>query len=122
MTTLLDNELLKFPNIEKIDENTYFLKKDSSTKALEFEKNKYYIISIDDSETAKELIETTRVNWNQGQYLQSYFLKCELVTKLGSMIQINACGYDLINNIDLNDIYLNFWINSNIITILKCIS
>ena len=119
---MLDKELLKLQNLEKIDDNTFILRKNLANNTLELEKNKYYIISVDNSDTASEIIETTRINWNSGQYLESNFLKCELVSKQGNMLQINACGYDPINNSDLNDVYLNFWINCTIINIVRCIS
>lgn len=121
MTVALDRELLSVKGIKDINEPIIFLKK-RELKDLELEKGKYYIICVDSSDTSNEIIETTRVNWNGGQYLKSRYLKCELVNIQGMMVQINACGYDPKAKIDLQDIYLNFWINKNIITILECIS
>ena len=118
MTKQLETEILKIPNVIKLEDGSLLIKKYGPDK-LELEKNKYYIIYIDDSSTANELIETTRVNWNSGQYLKSHYLKCELVNKQGMMVQINASGYDPKLDKDLEDIYLNFWVNRNIITILK---
>lgn len=121
MTKTLEAELLKIPNLINLEDGSFLLKKQDNSK-LDFEKNKYYLIYIDESATANDILETTRVNWNCGQYLKSHYLKCELVDKQGIMVQLNASGFDPKSNIDLGDIYLNFWINRNIITILKCIS
>ena len=121
MTAALDKELLSVKGIKDINEPIIFLKK-RELNDLELEKGKYYIICIDSSDTSNDIIETTRVNWNGGQYLKSRYLKCEPVNIQGMMVQINACGYDPETKTDLQDIYLNFWINKNIITILECIS
>lgn len=121
MTVALDKELLSVKGIKDINEPIIFLKK-RELKDLELEKGKYYIVCIDSSDTSNDIIETTRVNWNGGQYLKSRYLKCEPVNIQGLMVQINACGYDPETKTDLQDIYLNFWINKNIITILECIS
>lgn len=120
MTEALDKELLGVVGLKKVSDNSYFVAKQN--QIVDFEKNKYYIIHIDESDTAKDLLDVTRLNWNNGKYLISNYLKCELVLTQGNMVCINACGYNPELNQDLDDIYLNFWINRNIITIIKILN
>ena len=120
MTSVLDKELVSVVGARKLDDKSFIV--DKQLLPLRLEKGKCYIIAIDNSSTAIDILETTRTNWNSGQYLKSKHLKCEVVSIQGSMAQVNACGYDPATSIDGNDIYLNFWINVNIVTILKSIS
>ena len=109
---------IKLPMIQ-LEDGSFLIKKNSKPKELTLEKNHYYIIHLDDGDVAKEMMSLTSVNWNQGVEIKSNYLKCELVKKLGNMVCLNASGYDPDHDLDLDDIYLNIWVNSNIINILK---
>ena len=118
MTQQLDNQLNQLEiKYEKFG-NEIHIAKQNPSDVLKFQKNHYYIIYLDQGDVAKKLMEITSFNWNQGRKIISPYLKCEFVQTLGNMTQLNASGYDPVTNTDLSDIYLNIWINSNIIKII----
>ena len=116
----LDKELHKFPDVDKLEDGTYIIKRGAfEKKGVELEKGNYYVIGVSSTNVAKDMIENTRVNWNSGQYLKSSFLKCEVVSLQGNMVRIHACGFDPVNNNDLEDVYFNFWVHKSTIYIVS---
>lgn len=119
MTQQFEKQLkeLEIPYTE--ENGIIHIKKQQPCDVLKFEKNHFYLIYIDQGDVAKKLMEVTAMNWNQGRVITSAYLKCEFIQSMGNMTQLNASGFDPVTGMDLNDIYLNIWVNSNIIKIVS---
>ena len=115
-----DKEIEKLYGIaEKIGDNTYLVKKETEKNKIEFEKGHLYLIRVDSSDTSKNLLQTTAVNWNSGRLMISNYLKCEYVGYLGNMVKINGVGYDPSTDTDTNDVYLDYWLDKSVIEIIR---
>lgn len=115
-----DKEIEKLYGIvEQIDDTTYVARKDVQKRKIEFEKNHLYLIRIDPSDTARNLLQTTAVNWNSGRQMRSSYLKCEYVGDLGNMVKINGRGFSPSSNLDTDDIYLNYWLDKSVVEIIR---
>lgn len=118
MTQILDEQISKLDlEVYKTDQGYYIPKQEKIE--LKFEPNHFYLIELSQADVAKELLHNAALNWNRGVEIKSSFLKCEYLKTLGNMVCLNASGYDPDHDIDLPDIYLNIWVNYNIIKILK---
>ena len=119
MSERLRKELSKVSSrVEKFDAGQYLVRRYTG-ESTQFEKNHFYLISVDTSETARNMIETTTMNWNAGKKLFSSHLKCEYLGNLGNMIKINGRGYNPMTEEDGDDIYLNYWIDRNVVSIIE---
>ena len=120
MNNKFDKEIEKLYGIvEQIDDTTYIVKKEKATEKISFERGKYYLIRIDGSDTSRNLLKITATNWNAGREIESDYLKCEYLESLGNMIKINGSGYSPSTDTDKSDIYLNYWIDSSVVEIVK---
>ena len=115
-----DKELEKWYGVvEQVDDTTYIIHRDVPQNKIEFRKNHLYLIRIDQSDTARNLLRTTAVNWNSGRQMHSSYLKCEYVGDLGNMIKINGRGFSPSSNLDTDDIYLNYWLDKSVVEIIR---
>lgn len=119
MTQQLQKQLnqLEIPYTE--DNGIVHVNKQNPSDVLKFEKNHFYLIYLDQGDMARKMMEITSMNWNQGRVITSAYLKCEYIQSMGNMTQLNASGFDPATGMDLGDIYLNIWVNSNIIKIIS---
>lgn len=72
-------------------------------------KDKYYIISIDKS----KITDTVMSNWNKNVDIKSTHLMVTFIKSLSNMRCFDGCGYNIVDNIPLNDIYYNIWLPNN---------
>lgn len=53
---------------------------------------------------------TLSANWNSGVVPKSKYMKIQITKVMGKMIQIDGSGYDVLNQVDLNDAYIGLWL------------
>lgn len=96
-----------------IDEkhNKVIIKK--SNKVFEnFKFNIIYILELDDS-LLKETGSVLETNWNDGVVPKSKYLAAQLKQHNSNVYCFFARGFDINNNIYLDDIYDNLWLPKN---------
>lgn len=118
MTKELEKQLSKLTIPYHATETGIVIEKQNPEAVLTFEPYHFYLIHMDQGANAKQLMKLTAMNWNQGREIISEYLKCEYLRTMGPMVQLNASGYNPDTGEDLPDVYLNIWVNSNIIKIV----
>lgn len=120
MNEIIREELQKVNlQINQVDENTFIIPKQEPPKELVFEIGHYYLIEL-----AEYIIHpyegyTLHINWNHNIIPSSKYMKCEVIKKMGKMIQINGCGYNPYEDKDGSDMYYDFWLPIGGTKILK---
>lgn len=106
---LVKNQLEKIKNIniDAISEYEYII---SPSRPAKLEIEHYYIIKLKNYIINPPDNFTLSTNWNKGVVPKSEYLRCVIVQLLGDMVRICANGFDVVNNCDLNDSYVDLWL------------
>ena len=120
MNKFIEEELnkCKIANIEIISDTEILIKQKENIENI-IQLNHYYIIELENYIIHPNINFTLAENWNKGVVPKSKYLKCMIVQIMGKMIKIDGSGYDIENNVDLNDVYLGLWLPVGGIKILK---
>lgn len=81
--------------------------------------NHIYLIEVAEYITNPPSNFTLSDNWNKGIVPKCKCMKIEVCNIQGKMIQVNAFGYDYINQCDLPYTYMGLWLPIKSITILE---
>lgn len=100
------------------DENTTHLviSKKTQLSVEDLQVDHYYIIELADYILNEPEGFTLSSNWNKGKKPQSKYLKCCVTKRMGKMIYVEAIGYNIEKQEDINDIF-NGWLPSGGVTV-----
>lgn len=99
-------------NIPAFDDNTTsIIISRGGSNAIEVSLNSEYLIEISDY-----ILQNPRICNDR---IQSKYLQCVITQFNGTMIKMDAIGYDCESNSTKNDIYLGLWIDKSQFDIIK---
>lgn len=107
-------EKVRIPLPEYDDDTTLIkiLRKsvESETRTYPIVVGKCYLIQIADYVLNEPPNFTLSANWNKGIVPRSRYLKVQITSVMGKMIQIDGSGFDVINQVDTSDAYIGLWL------------
>lgn len=105
-------EKCQFAAVPPFDENTTTLiipkQRPQGIAGLELEH--YYQIELRDYLLNPPPDFTFHINWNRGVLPKSKIMRVYPTQKLGNMVKVDGCGYDVIKQEVLEDQYLGLWL------------
>lgn len=113
-------------SLPNIDDNTYHFivhKRDpiiqEETKEIELKQDYYYVIKLEYYILHPPDNFTLSSNWNKGINPISEYLLGTPIKFIGKMVQWDCCGYDIKNDLALDDVYSGLWLPLKGFTIIK---
>ena len=107
-------EKVRIPLPEYDDDTTilHIPKQGNSSEAVThtIEVSHCYLIQVADYVLNEPPNFTLSSNWNKGVKPVSKFLKVQIDTIMGKMIQVSGCGYDWQSQADKSDVYSALWL------------
>lgn len=105
-------ESCKFASIPPFDESTTHLiiprQRTQGVSGLELEH--YYQIELSDYLLNPPPDFSFHINWNGGRVPASKIMRIYPIQKLGNMVRVDGCGYDVVRQEVLEDQYLGLWL------------
>lgn len=121
MNKIIKSELEKVRvEMTPYDDTTTFIKisKKNSSQDTPIEIGHVYRIMLEDYIINEPPNFTLSSNWNNGIKPASKYLNIRVVDISGTMIQVNACGFDIILQCEKDDSYIGLWLPRNSVTVL----
>lgn len=122
MNKIVKRELEKIRANINYDDNTTEIvipKNYKSTISVVLQVNHSYNIYVEDYILHEPPNFTLSSNWNGGIVPISKYMNITVTELLGKMIRVDACGFDIVNNITLPDTYLGLWLPQASIHVVK---
>ena len=82
------------------------------------EEDKCYIIQIEDYILNPPEGFTLHTNWNNNKIPKHKIMKIDVIKVMGKMIKVNSIGYDIINKVNINDVWEG-WLPEKSITVIE---
>lgn len=121
MNSIIKQELEKIrAPISEYDDNStsiYIYKTDSDSKTP-FKLGSIYRIELADYLINENSNFTLSANWNRGIVPKNKYMNVLALNIVGTMVQFNCRGFDIINQTETSDVYNNLWLPSSGIKIL----
>ena len=122
LNPLVKDQLKKLAskNLCEFDEGTYVLeiKKSSAINNDPLKENECYLISVEDYILHPPEGFTLHTNWNNNIIPKHKVMKIDVCKVMGKMVKVNSIGYDLKNQVDINDVWSG-WLPQKSITIIE---
>lgn len=122
MNNIIKDQLnkCKVAEIPLFDEHTTKLHIECKKEiyANELTKNRYYLIKLANYILNPPPNFNLHINMNNNIIPKCSCMKCEVLDRMGKLIKVYGVGFDLENNIDLNDVWEG-WLPEASITVIK---
>ena len=82
------------------------------------EEDKCYIVQVEDYILNPPDGFTLHTNWNQNKIPKHKIMKIDVRKVMGKMIKVNSIGYDIINKVNINDVWEG-WLPEKSITVIE---
>lgn len=90
----------------------------SANDTIVLEEGKCYIIQIEDYILNPPEGFTLHTNWNNNKIPKHKIMKIDVRKVMGKMIKVNSIGYDIINKVNINDVWEG-WLPEKSITVIE---
>ena len=122
MNKIVKRELEKIrANITYDDSTTHIVipKQVTPPESVDIKVNHNYNIYVEDYILKQPSNFSLSTNWNNGVVPISKYMNICVIQRLSNMIQVDACGYDVISQRTKSDSYMGLWLPVESIHIIK---
>lgn len=121
MNKIVQRELEKIrANIDYNDNTTYiYIPKSGQLSSVDLQVDHNYNIYVEDYILKEPSNFSLSTNWNNGVVPISKYMNICVLQRLSNMVQVDACGYDVISQRTKSDSYMGLWLPVESIHIIK---
>lgn len=105
MNKIIKNELNKVTEVRvEFNDNTTHLFIPQK-KEIKIEANSVYLVRLSRYLLSPPANDNLSINWNAGRIPKYEYYKVDVNKVVGDMIYVTGIGYDIVNRVDINDVW-----------------